>query len=234
MLKKDLILKSPVSKTIGFENVTKGKFGTVLSRAGVGKTSFLVQIALSQLLNDDKILHISLDDPMKKIKLRYYDGYQNLINYIGYIDPQKAVRLWEDIKTNQIGISYNENTFDIEKIRDYLKSFKKSKLKLPSIIIIDGLNFENFNKDITIIFEKLEDLYKEFGIFTWMSMRSHRDEKLCKDGFPIQLENYKEKFDKAIFLLPVQNKIEAIVLKDDVRTNIKCKLDPSTMMAIVS
>ncbi len=229
MLKKDLILKSPVSKTIGFDNVSDGRFGAVLSRAGVGKTSFLVQIALTQLLNDDKILHISLDDPMEKINLRYSDGYKNLINYIGYVDPQKAVRVWEDIKTNEVGISYNENTFDIEKIRDYLKSFKKSDLALPSIIIIDGLNFD---KDITSVFKGLESLNQEFGIFTWLSMKSHRDEKLCEDGFPVQLETYKEKFDKAVFLQPVENKIEAVILKDGDRTDIKCKLDPSTMMAI--
>ena len=229
MLKKDLILKSPVSKTIGFDNVRDGKFGAVLSRAGVGKTSFLVQIALTQLLNDDKILHISLDDHMKKINLRYSDGYKNLVNYIGYIDPQKAVRVWEDIKTNEVGISYNENTFDIEKIRDYLKSFKKSDLALPSIIIIDGLNFD---KDVTDVFEGLESLNREFGIFTWLSMKSHRDEKLCEDGFPVQLETHKEKFDKAVFLQPVENKIEAIILKDGDRTDIKCKLNPSTMMAL--
>ena len=231
MLKKDLILKSPVSKTIGFDNIRNGKFGAVLSRAGVGKTSFLVQIALTQLLNDDKILHISLDDHMEKINLRYSDGYKNLVNYIGYVDPQKAVRLWEDIKSNEVGISYNENTFDIEKIRDYFKSFKKSDLALPSIMIIDGLNFDI---DVTEVFEGLESLYQEFSIFTWLSMKSHRDEALSEDGFPIQLENYKDRFDKAIFLLPVENKIEAVILKDGDRTNLKCKLDPSTMMALDS
>ncbi len=229
MLKKDLILKSPVSKTIGFDNIRDGKFGAVLSRAGVGKTSFLVQIALTQLLNDNKILHISLDDHMEKINLRYSDGYKNLVDYIGYVDPQKAVRLWEDIKSNEVGISYNENTFDINKIRDYLKSFKKSDLALPTIMIIDGLNFD---KDITEVFEGLESLYEEFSIFTWLSMKSHRDEALSEDGFPLQLENYKDRFDKAIFLMPVENKIEAVILKDGDRTNIKCKLDPSTMMAL--
>jgi hypothetical protein len=229
MLKKDLILKSPVSKTIGFDNIRDGKFGAVLSRAGVGKTSFLVQIALTQLLNDNKILHISLDDHMEKINLRYSDGYKNLVNYIGYVDPQKAVRLWEDIKSNEVGISYNENTFDINKIRDYLKSFKKSDLALPTIMIIDGLNFD---QDVTEVFEGLESLYEEFSIFTWLSMISHRDEALSEDGFPLQLENYRDRFDKAIFLLPVENKIEAVILKDGDRTNIKCKLDPSTMMAL--
>lgn len=229
MLKKDLILKSPVSQTIGFDSIRDGKFGAVLSRAGVGKTSFLVQIALTQLLNDDKILHISLDDHMKKINLRYSDGYKNLVNYIGYVDPQKAVRVWEDIKTNEVGVSYNENTFDIEKIRDYLKSFKKSDLALPSILIIDGLNFD---KDVSDIFEGLENLYQEFSIFTWFAMKSHRDEKLSQDGFPLQLEIYKDRFDKAIFLQPVKDKIEAVILKDGNRTDQKYKLDPSTMMII--
>ncbi len=49
MLKKDLILKSPVEKAIGIENIKDGKVGAVLSRAGVGKTSYLVQIAMTQL-----------------------------------------------------------------------------------------------------------------------------------------------------------------------------------------
>ncbi len=229
MLKKDLILKSPVSKIIGFDNIRDGRFGAVLSRAGVGKTSFLVQIALTQLLNDDKILHISLDDPMKKINLRYSDGYTNLINHIGYIDPQKAVRVWEDIKVNEVGISYNETTFDIEKIRDYLKSFKKSDLELPSVMIIDGLDFD---KDISDTLQDLEKLAEEFDIFTWMSMKSHRDEELCEDGFPIQLETHKEKFDKAVFLQPVKDKIEAVILKDGDRTDHKCLLDPATMMVV--
>ena len=67
MLKKDLILKSPVERAIGTENITNGRFGAVLSRAGVGKTSFLVQIALTQLLADQKILHVSLDESFIKI-----------------------------------------------------------------------------------------------------------------------------------------------------------------------
>ncbi|MCD4676715.1 MAG: hypothetical protein K8S18_12085 [Desulfobacula sp.] len=229
MLKKDLISKTPVSKTIGIENIQDGKFGAVLSRAGVGKTSFLVQIALTQLLNNEKILHISLDDSMEKINLRYKEGYTNLIDYIGYIDPQKAVRLWEDIKTNKVGISYNETTFDTEKVRDYLKSFKKADLTLPSIMIIDGLNFD---KNVTKILEEVENLNQEFSIFTWFSMKSHRDEELCENGFPIQLETHKDRFDKAIFLQPVADKIEAVILKDSDRTDQRYRLDPATMMVI--
>jgi hypothetical protein len=229
MLKTDLIHKSPVSKTIGIENVKDGRFGAVLSRAGVGKTSFLVQIALTQLLNDEKILHISLDDSIEKINLRYSDGYTNLVDSIGYVDPQKAVRLWEDIKLNKVGISYTEAAFDTEKIKDYLKSFKKADLALPSIMIIDGLNFD---KDISTVLDELEKLNQEFSIFTWFSMKSHREEGLCEDGFPIQLETYKNRFEKAVFLQPVEDKIEAVILKDSSRTHQRNRLDPATMTLV--
>ncbi|MBT6339613.1 MAG: hypothetical protein HOJ48_10005 [Desulfobacula sp.] len=229
MLKKDLISKSPVSKAIGIENLKQGRFGAVLSRAGVGKTSFLVQIALTQLLKDEKILHISLDDPIEKINLRYSEGYTNLVDSIGYVDPQKAVRLWEDINLNKVGISYNESTFDSEKIRDYLKSFKKADLALPCIMIIDGLNFD---KDVSGILEELENLNHEFSIFIWFSMKSHREEKLSPEGYPIQLDTHKEKFDKAIFLQPVEDKIEAVILKDGDRTDQRYRLNPATMMIV--
>ncbi len=227
MLKKDLILKSPVSQTLGIENIKDGRFGAVISRAGVGKTSFLVQIAITQLLRNEKILHISLVEPIEKINLRYSDGYTNLIDSIGYVDPQKALRLWEDIYPNKVGISYNEASFDTEKIRDYLKSFKKADLALPSIIIMDGLNFD---KNVSGTLEKLDHLSREFSIFTWFSIKSHREEKLCDDGYPIQLETYKDLFDKAVFLNPVEDKIEAVILKDGIRTDQRFKLDSATMM----
>jgi hypothetical protein len=229
MLKKDLILKSPVSKTIGIENVKNGRFGAVLSRAGVGKTSFLVQIAITQLLKDAKVLHISLDDQIEKINLRYNEGYTNLVDSIGYVDPQKAVRLWEEINLNKVGISYNESTFDTSKIRDYLKSFKKADLALPSVAIIDGLDFD---VDISDTLKKVADLNSEFSVFFWFSMKIHREEELCADGFPIQLEKVKDKFDKAIFLNPVEDKIEAIILKDGDRTDLAYTLEPATMMIV--
>lgn len=229
MLKKDLILRSPAEKAIGLENITDGSFGAVLSRAGVGKTSFLVQIALTQLLCDEKILHVSLSDTMEKINLRYDEAYTNLVDSIGYVDPQKAVRLWEDIKHNKVGICYTEATFDVEKIRDYLKSFKKADLTLPSILVIDGLDFDS---DLTAILEGLHQINKEFSIFIWLSMQSHREEALSEEGFPVQLATHNASIDKAIFLNPVDNRIEAVVLKDGDKTNQTLALDPATMMPV--
>lgn len=229
MLKKDLMLRSPVSKTLGIENTTDGRLGAVLSRAGVGKTSFLVQIALTLLLRDEKILHISLNEQIDKINIRYHDGYTNLVDSIGYVDSQKAFRIWDDIQFNKVGISYTESAFDTVKIRDYLNSFKKADLPLPAIMVIDGLDFDT---DVSQILNALEALTREFSLFTWVSIQSHREETLCDDGFPIQLEKYKDRFDKALFLKPVEDRIEAVILKDGDRIDQKCLLNPATMMIV--
>ncbi len=229
MLKKDLSLRNPIEQIIGSETIARSKFGAVLSRAGVGKTRFLVQIALTQLLADKKIVHVSLDDSIGKINLRYNEGYTNLVDSIGYVDPQKAVRLWDDISPNKVGISYNDATFDTAKIKDYLKSFKKALLPLPAIMIIDGLNFD---QDITDVLEDLQALNQEFSISIWFAMQTHRDEALSEDGYPVQLETRKQMFDKALFLNPVNNKIQALVLKDGNKTDQTFLLNPATMMLV--
>lgn len=229
MLKNDLILRSPAEKTIGAENITAGPFGAVLSRAGVGKTGFLVQIALTRLLCDEKVLHISLCDTMEKIAIRYNEGYASLIDSIGYVDAQIAQRLWDEIQHHKTGIAYNESTFNVNKIRDYLDSFKKADLTLPTLMIIDGLDF---GTDLSDMLSDLKQLQRDFGIGIWFSMQTHREEPLNQNGYPVQLENYDMLFDKAVFLFPQENKIQAIVLKDGDRANLKFLLDPATLMPV--
>jgi ATP/maltotriose-dependent transcriptional regulator MalT len=41
----------------------------VLAPAGVGKTAFLVQLALNAMLQEKNVLHISLDEPVTKVSL---------------------------------------------------------------------------------------------------------------------------------------------------------------------
>jgi hypothetical protein len=229
MLKSDLILRSPAKKTIGAENITNGQFGAVLSRAGVGKTGFLVQIALTRLLCDEKVLHISLCDTIEKITIRYNEGYAGLVDSIGYVDAQIAESLWDEIQHHKTGIAYNESTFNVNKIRDYLDSFKGADITLPTLMIIDGLDFDT---DLSGMLSDLKQLQQDFGLCTWFSMKTHREDPLNQSGYPIQLENYDMLFDKAVFLVPEENKIQAIVLKDGDRTDQKFLLDAASLMPV--
>lgn len=227
MLRKDLIPKSPVIQILGKENLEQGRFGAVVSRAGVGKTQFLVQVAMCWLLDGKKVIHISLDEQMDKINIRYKEGYTNLIDSVGYIDPIKANRLWEDIDTCKLGISYNETGFSSENIREYLATLKKENLELPAMMVIDGIDFD---QDNTVALDEVAQLANDFSISAWFSMQSHREEALTPEGFPPQLDKTKDRFDKALFLNPQDDKIEVVVLKDGDSENKVFLLDPATMM----
>ena len=227
MLKKDLILKSPISKILCINDIQKNNFGCVLSRAGIGKTNFLVQIAITQLLSDKKVFHICLNDRTQRINLRYNEGFKNLIDSVGYIDPKKAKKLWDEIKINKIPISYNKNTFDTIKIKNYLQSFQEADLALPSIMIVDGLDFSE--EKIKNTLEQFKDVQKDFPIGIWFSIQTHRDEKLNKKGFPIQLETHKENFNKAFFLFPIADKIESRLLINKENTGKSHTLNPVIM-----
>ncbi len=229
MLKKDLVLRSPAEKIIGSSQIVNTRFGAVLSRAGVGKTTFLVQIALTQLLQDKKILHISLVEGMDKINVRYSDVYNNLIDSIGYVDPAKARKLWEEIEANKVGISYHDKSLDTAKIRDYLNSFSAANLPMPGIIILDGLDFE---QDVTAQLSELNALYDEFSIPTWFSIQCHRDGTLDPEKTPVQLENYNDFFDNAFLLWPVDSKIEVISLKGENSNDHSLLLDPANLIAL--
>ncbi len=80
MRENDTILENPL-KVMGFktnEILPKGGCGAILARAGVGKTSFLVQLALNTMLRNENVLHISLEDHVSKISLWYQEVFNNL------------------------------------------------------------------------------------------------------------------------------------------------------------
>ena len=59
MLKNDLILRNPL-RLMGYETddiLPEGGFGAVLARAGVGKTSFIVQLALNAMLRNKNVTY---------------------------------------------------------------------------------------------------------------------------------------------------------------------------------
>ena len=88
MMKNDLILRNPL-RVMGFESediLPAGGFGAVLARAGVGKTAFLVQLAINALLRGKNVLHVSLSDPVRKVTLWYEEVFSVLSSISGDYD----------------------------------------------------------------------------------------------------------------------------------------------------
>ena len=119
MLKKDLILRNPLQliDREGEQALGDGEFGAVLARTGVGKTAFLVQVALNSLLRDNNVLHVSLNDPVNKVVLWYKEVLADITRQynIGQTDA-----LWEAILPHRLVMTFKVEGFSVPKLEERL------------------------------------------------------------------------------------------------------------------
>lgn len=197
MLKKDLILRNPLS-LLGHDTddiLPAGSFGAVLARAGVGKTALMVQIALNAVLRDKNVLHISLNDPVQKVSLWYEEVFRN----IAKIQNLQGINdLWETILTHRFIMTFQVEGFSVPKLKERLTDLTAQGIFFPQMVIIDGLPFDNPVDLLTDI--KL--LCVDYRLPIWFSIRTHQREVAEPDGLPPQVVGVSDLFDIILQLQP--------------------------------
>lgn len=230
MLKKELVFRSPL-RLMGHETediLSPGEFGAVLARAGLGKTSTLVQLALDSMLRGKKVLHISLTDPVKKVCLWYEEVFRNIANQNNI---QQTEQVWEDILPNRLIMASNMESFSVSGLEKRLDDLTEQGIFQPHKLLIDGLLFDETDREMLI---GLKSLAKDRGIHFWFTVRTHRHETPGPDGIPPPLLNIDDLFDVVFQLLPEKKEIHLRTVKggpsDTDRPSLL--LDPSTMLIV--
>ncbi len=228
MLKKELILQNPL-RFMGHETddiLPEGGFGSVLARAGVGKTALLVQLALNNLLRSKNVLHISLDDPVKKVSLWYKEVFRHLTKSY---DVKKINQLWEALLPHRFIMTFKVEGFSVPKLEERLTDLKEQNIFSPQIVFIDGFPF---NETVRMPLSDFKDLAKNHSFHVWFTVRTRRHEKPGPDGMPAPLLDVVDLFDVVIQLQPEGKEIHVKTLKggpaDSEHTALL--LDPSTML----
>jgi hypothetical protein len=228
MLKKDLILKNPLMGigSNGEDILPKSGFGAVLARAGVGKTSLLVQLALFNQLNGKNVLHISLNDPVAKVSLWYDEVFRNIADQYGL---KQMNRLWESILPHRFIMTFKASGFNVSQFEERLNDLTEQDIFLPQLVIIDGLSFDEPVRD-TISELKSLAAAKEMAI--WFTVQTHRHETTPSGKMPVQLNDISNLFNVIIQLKPVDKEILLEVLKssDSPKGEPNLILDPATML----
>lgn len=209
MLPKDLILQNPLSSLCqGNEpELQAGQFGAVLARAGVGKTSFLVQLALFSLLNNQRVLHISLDDPVNKVSL----WYEEVFRIIGDQYPMEPVQeVWDNILPNRFIMTFKVEGFSVPKLQERLTDLVSQNIFSPDMVIIDGLPFET---PVTGMLQELKTLFTQMRASAWFTVLTHRHQEVGENELPLQLQDCEGLFQSILALKPEKDKIHINVLR---------------------
>lgn len=228
MLKKDLIFRNSL-KPIGQKTeaiLPGGGFGAILARAGVGKTAFLVQLAINSQLNNKNVLHISLNDPVQKVSLWYKEVFRNIVAQYHINETDK---LWEAILKHRFIMTFNVDGFSIPKLEERLTELTEQEIFSPHMVIIDGFAFD---QSVRTPLNGLKTLMKNYGFHIWFSVRTHRHEEPGPGGIPAQLENIDDLFEVVILLQPEGKEIHLKVVKGDasLADHSELLLDPATML----
>ncbi|MBW2574772.1 MAG: AAA family ATPase [Deltaproteobacteria bacterium] len=228
MIKKELILQNPL-RFIGDETediLPEGGFGAVLARAGVGKTSLLVQLALNTVLRSKYVLHVSLDDPVNKISLWYKEVFSHLTKSY---DAKETNKLWEDLLPYRFIMTFKVEGFSVPKLEERLTDLKEQNIFSPQMVLIDGFHF---NESTRTSLSEFKRLAKNHSLHVWFAVKTHRHEKSEPEGMPSQLSDVSDLFDIIIQLQPEGKKIHVITLKGEPQGSDRPALflDPATML----
>lgn len=228
MLKHDLIFRNPLNALKHEEKtmLLPGEYGAVLARAGVGKTAFLVQLSLYSLLQNKNVLHISLNEPIRKVTLWYKEVFQSLIHEY---QVKHINHLWDAIIPHRFIMSFQVEGFSASKLEERLTDLVEQKIFLPQMIIIDGYPFETSPIDELL---RLKSLAETYSAPVWFAVRTHRAETGTPDGIPSSLASAVPYFQFVIQLQPQGDEILVKVLKG-MPTQTEYEqlfLDPATML----
>jgi hypothetical protein len=229
MLKNDLILRNPLrmmEDNAAHRTLPDGGFGAVVARAGVGKTALLVQLALNSMLRNQKVLHISLNDPVNKVSLWYDEVFSHIARQYSVTQTGE---LWETLLPHRFIMTFRVEGFSVPRLQERLTDLTAQGIFQPQMIIIDGIPFDASTPNQLA---ELKTLAQTQKCHIWFTVRSHRHETPDDDGVPIQLADIENLFEVIIQLQPVGKEIRIIVLKGPQTSTdpTELRLDPSTML----
>jgi hypothetical protein len=228
---KDVRFRSPLRV---FEKATegglgRGNLGVVLSRRGVGKTALLVGMAEDALLQGRKVLHISTEETVEKLRA-FYDEIFQLICESQKLDNRLELRL--DLERNRHILVYNRESLSLEKLRESASFLRDVAHFQPDMVIMDGTPRFEHTEDWEI--DGVRELAKEWNAEIWTSSLTHREGQATDDrGVPAEVARFDAKIDVILNLEPMGDHVLVKMLKSHncpTAIDLHMELDPRTLL----
>jgi hypothetical protein len=195
----------------------------VLARAGVGKTAFLVQLALDSLIEGRNVLHISLNDPVQKVSLWYREVLQTAA---AGQSVREIAPLWETLQHHLFIMTFRVEGFSAPRLEERMTDLTAQGIFQPELLLVDGLPFEDPAGMSTL--EALKSLAARFALPAWFTVRTHRHESPGADGLPPQIQPVAGLFDILLQLSPEGSSIQVQPVRGV--SELSLVLDPATML----
>ncbi|RKZ11005.1 hypothetical protein DRQ50_14070 [bacterium] len=230
MPEKSLIDRSPVrifERAIG-GGLGAGNIGVVLSRNGVGKTGFLIGLAVDQLLQGRKVLYISTKESVEHIN-NFFDHVFHAM--ADELDMQERPQRQLLMERGRHILVYNRDSFSVEKLEQSVAFLKDAAGFTPDMVIMDGT--PRFEKTEQWEIDAIRKLVGSWDAELWTTAVLHRGEQPTDSrSVPAEVSRFDDDLGVIIHLCPESDHIRVRITKEhgnDV-ADVPLRLDPKTLM----
>ncbi len=203
-----------------------GAFCAVLARAGMGKTAFLVQMALSQMLGHEDVLHVSLHEPIAKVTLWYEELFEKKFRQESL---QNSRRIWDNLLPHRFIMTFRVDRFSIPRLEERLNDLLVQGIFRPRTLFLDGWRSNSINR--TELHE-LKAFAKSHNLRVWLSVHIHRPDSEEGDSYPAFLKNSDDLFELIMQMEDSGLQIQMNPIKDvtGILHTWSMKMDPVTLL----
>ena len=202
-----------------------GNLGVVIAGHGVGKTSFLVGVALDELLRSGHVLHVSLDETVSHIRAYYDTVFEDLASTAHLEEEARVHRESDRLRSIRV---YPNHMLSPSKLREAVKVESEAGAK-PSVLSVEGLDFETIQPDDI---SDVKSLAEEIAAEIWLSS-AHEDEKVL--GIPASISRLDDLLSVILALEPGNGSVALRALKDHDNPDLSAlhvSLDPRTLLLV--
>ncbi len=206
----------------------QGNLGLVLAGAGVGKTSFLVGVALDELLRNKPVLHVALDHTVQHVRDFYDTVFEELANTTQLSENHVAVRAEMD-RLRRIRV-YPQGSFDAKRLREAI-ALEAELGPRPELVVVDGLDLA---QRTAAEMEEWAGAARDCQVEVWLAA-TVSTERITE--LPAELRAVGSAFAVILAMEPGEGSVALRALKDHDSSDVSAlhvALDPKTLLLIRS
>jgi KaiC/GvpD/RAD55 family RecA-like ATPase len=209
----------------------KGNLGVAMSRAGVGKTAFLIGIALDDLMRGRKVLHVSCKgETLEHVREFYDEIFEELRRTMHMEDARETHMLVE--RSRKIHI-YRGVDFSVKKLDRDTRFYKDHVEFQPEVVILDGFDFVGAQETAMAA---LKEYARTHNVELWLSALTHRDEPVTNSqGIPNPVARFEAWISVIVNLEPQRKDVCLRLIKDHENPDVEdlhLHLDPRTLLLL--
>jgi hypothetical protein len=204
-----------------------GNLGVVLAGHGVGKTSFLVSVALDELLRGGTVLHVCLDHTVSHVRAHYDTVFEDLAATT-HLEDEAVVHA--DVDRRRSIRVYPPGVISASKLREAL-ALEREAGAIPSLIVLEGLAVEALPADD---WKDLKRLAGELGAEVWLEGSCVEE---SAGGVPRAVAALGNLVSVILTLEPGDGSVALRALKDHDNPDVEAlhvSLDPRTLLLVRS